>query len=522
MRTDELFSRGDIPIRHFTFHMICGFKALMLALAFIARIQAIDKQLTRLDKPTRPIDPPITAIMPRPLRVAYEDESLYETDGNDVYQVVRSDIKEIIRETLDNVLQYIETFVQTIDPRSPDDPIRHDYISLGGKQINLSIYDADVLISLGRMRDDDRRTRVAARAEYPRFDKKHSHPERGTMWINIVYVPPDAQNWNSEPNDWFQELYRGVMRLLVFDADLYDHWVNSTTKEPYESPPKTVALVQNKNISILTGPTLPAWGTLRFGSTEKVESSPVGLILDTHGYPTGDLYLAGRSIQSPCGHCTLAELTALALNDTGWYVVDFETFSLSRSRLGPAFGRELRANSRAFRFEQGCGRRQFACSWDYAGYVPCQQSRPSPESAGGDFYARVCREDIWGFSSEWAESSDVRFLRASNTSSCLQYYEGWHYEEEITECGCFETSCTPDGQLKFVFEGKEYFCRRKGHEVSIGDDYHVICPDVGDRCYYEEWMRGEHVELGVFDSPINRSGVHMNTRGRRNDKSPDL
>jgi hypothetical protein len=85
----------------------------------------------------------------------------------------------------------------------------------------------------------------------------------------------------------------------------------------------------------------------------------------------------------------------------------------------------------------------------------------------------------------------IPFYTASHTNRCRKYFHR-ALDPPTANCECFETSCSFDGPLMFIFANQEDFCFSARENVPKMSSHMVVCPNVWAPFSYEEWTAVDH------------------------------
>lgn len=117
------------------------------------------------------------------------------------------------------------------------------------------------------------------------------------------------------------------MHIMCFDTSLFSNWIDRKTGKVYKNKILSTFSDQGKNRTILRSPKLQEFASKRFESTKFPNGIP-GIELEVESgknspHPISNLYQDDVMCSYLSSTPKISELSFRALDDSGWYDVDY-------------------------------------------------------------------------------------------------------------------------------------------------------------------------------------------------------
>ena len=247
-------------------------------------------------------------------------------DGN-------SEKAKIIAETMENVKNYIQSFVNVtpVDKAGidPNEAFGGDGLTVDWKtQTDCDLYIQVVARGFGSKSS----TLATASSRGPKSSNcnDNGRSRMGLITINAAKMPSVAQNETSGDRQFFVTLVHELMHVLAFSASLFDKWLD-VNKTRYEAPFGVIQFTNSYGMTqkFIATPSLIEWVNKRFQVLDPGLAS-LGLEIEDGGgggtagsHPNSRLYFTDVMQGKTYGPGYISPIFFHSLVDSGWYDVDF-------------------------------------------------------------------------------------------------------------------------------------------------------------------------------------------------------
>lgn len=455
---------------------------------------------------------------------------------------------EIFNETLQNVVKFISRYVSSKYPRVT--PIEVHSAKTFFDIENYTVSDSDLHIVILPYNNLNGAVAAASalemRAGYP--------PSFGYLKINPYDIPDSVQNIDSSVSTYFNTLYHELNHILAFSSNLYYYWLKPGTQQIYGNDfPIENYSFNGKTGKILSTPKFQEWAKNRYGTETLYNGKKPGIELEDIGegrtsgsHPKQSLILQDVMCGVEYGNERITEVSFVALEDSGFYEVDYTGTEYLYYGYGPSFNESLLTN-----FPQGVPRSTFPAhyqcyesettkpTWDYHAKGSCDSI---------DLY---CNEDC-----DFLEDKEnclrtkfqcdyLWFYDPYNTTKVSNYvnipyifpqFDQGHqcnvimderddnaFNSNIEQQGdnvflyafldpnnetpkfgyCIETECNENWTLTLTAKSSEQaLCKEEGDQVDLGG-YQIICSNPIHICGILAFQKKKHLNNDISYPSLN-------------------
>jgi hypothetical protein len=402
--------------------------------------------------------------------------------------------------------------------------------------IDVHRFEADLVIAIA-VRPFSAGSKMLGAAFPVAYSRFGDRPGVGGMYLNSAEIPKVVQSENSLERLFFTVAFHEIVHVLGFMGNSVSHWLDKTTGEPYNTTIVSTYRdpVYSKTYRILHTPSLHNFVSDRYGIEEFAPGIPAGIEIEDGGgggtagsHPEARVYGAEVMCGIFVGYVSISNLTLAALDDMGWYEVNFsmaEPYSWGDGRsmlMAPLTGFPRHAPQLAYPRHYLCWENNAngQCNHDYRSKAYCSPSSPFNCQGAGGHIPPACamrafvnpanlpiKGDVEEFDYLWFKVGNVsqrcedvalnnpeieaRFGEVFGVDSmcAMSSLSAGNGTEQESMPRCFQMFCDEGNHLIVQVGNEMKYCRRSGELLEFNDfDGFLTCPKPQHICGMKRFL----------------------------------